>query len=374
LSDSALRWAALNLHLRAHPRLRRRIVARVVAGDDPVAAYRAGVEPPDASLLAAARAEIELGRRHGVSFLTLADEAYPALLKASSDPPPFLYVRGRLQAEDVLAIAVVGSRRATPHGIEQARRIAGGLAARGFVVVSGLARGIDAAGHRGALEAGGRTVAVLGSGLQRVYPAEHRRLAEAIAERGAVISEFPLTAPPLKYHFPERNRLIAWLTWATVVVEAAADSGSLITADLAAGEGRMVYAVPGPVGEPQTVGTNRLLRQGALVCRDAGDVIEDLAPQLVEAAGNLTGDRAGNDFVTGGERSTRGDDPARRLNTLQRQVLAEIPATRGVQLEALGRASRLEPGRLLAVLLELEMEGLIKQLPGLRFMAAGSLI
>ena len=148
MSDSALRWAALNLHLRAHPRLRRRIVARVVAGDDPVAAYRAGVEPPDASLLAAARAEIELGRRHGVSYLTLADDAYPALLKASSDPPPFLYVRGRLQSEDVLAIAVVGSRRATPHGIEQARRIAGGLAARGFVVVSGLARGIDAAGHK----------------------------------------------------------------------------------------------------------------------------------------------------------------------------------------------------------------------------------
>ena len=372
MSDSALRWAALNLHLRAHPGLRRRIVARAVPGDDPVAAYRTGIEPPDARLLAAARAEIDLARRHNVSFLTLADEAYPALLKASSDPPPLLYVRGRLQAEDVLAIAVVGSRRATPHGIEQARRIAGGLAERGFVVVSGLARGIDAAGHRGALEAGGRTVAVLGSGLQRVYPAEHRGLAESIAERGAVISEFPLTAPPLKYHFPERNRLIAWLTWATVVVEAAADSGSLITADLAAGEGRTVYAVPGPVGEPQTVGTNRLLRQGALVCRDAGDVIEDLAPQLVETARNLAGDRAGNDFVSGCERPPPDRDPARRLNPLQRQVLAAIPTTRGVELDALGRASRLEPGALLAVLLELELEGLIRRLPGHRFMAVGA--
>jgi len=180
----------------------------------------------------------------------------------------------------VLAIAIVGSRRATPHGIDVARRLASGLAAAGFTVVSGLARGIDAASHRGALESGGRTLAFLGSGLDRIYPAEHLKLAEEIAGRGAVLSEFSFGTPPYRSHFPARNRAIAWIAWATIVVEAARDSGSLITAKLAADEGRSVYAVPGPVGERNAEGTNGLLRAGALICRGAGDVIEDLAPQV----------------------------------------------------------------------------------------------
>jgi DNA processing protein len=268
----------------------------------------------------------------------------------------------------VLAVAVVGSRRATPHGLRLASRIAAGLAMRGFVVVSGLARGIDAAAHRGALRAGGRTLAVLGSGLSRIYPAEHRGLAEQIAAQGAVVSELPLHSPPLKRHFPERNRLIAWLSWGTVVVEAAADSGSLITADLAASEGRAVFAVPGPVGEPQAEGTNGLLRQGAAVCRDANDILDDLAPQLVDAARRI-GRVDGHEKVIGPPRRPPAGEP---LTQDQRLVLQAIPASRGIGIEPLGRACGLDPGSLLATLLELELRGMIRQLPGRRFMAVGA--
>jgi DNA processing protein len=319
-----------------------------------------------------ARTEIETARRGGIGLVTMADRRYPALLRAAVDRPLLLYVRGELLPEDVLAIAIVGSRRATPQGIELAERIAADLARHGFVVVSGLARGIDAAAHRGALEAGGRTLAVLGSGLQKIYPAEHGRLAEKVSAQGAVISELPLGAAPLKRHFPERNRLIAWLTWATIVVEGTADSGSLITADLAASEGRTVFAVPGPVGEPQSEGTNALLRQGALVCRSAADVIEDLAPQLVEASRGLRNGVAGNDSNNENVgRAARRRPPVEGATPDQRLVLQAIPARRGIGIEALGRASGLDPGRLLATLLELEISGRIRQIPGRRFVVAG---
>jgi DNA processing protein len=377
MSDPAQAWAALNLRCTAQTGLRRRIIARAAPDSDPSAILRAGAGPADdrrdeARFETEARAEIETARRAGIELITLADRRYPALLRGTTDRPLLLYVRGALQPEDVLAIAVVGSRRATPQGIELAERIAADLAAEGFVVVSGLARGIDAAAHRGALQAGGRTLAVLGSGLQNIYPVEHTRLAGKIAAQGAVISELPLAAAPLKRHFPERNRLIAWLTWATVVVEGTSDSGSLITADLAAAEGRTVFAVPGPVGEPQSEGTNALLRQGALVCRSAGDIIEDLAPQLVEASRGL---RAGADGGDGGYEKVSGAarrrTPGGGSTPDQRLVLQAMPARRGIGIEELGRASGLDPGKLLATLLELEIAGRIRQLPGRRFVAVG---
>ena len=346
-------------------------MSRAAPDSDPAAILRAGAGPPDERLEAEARAEIEMARRDGIGLITPGDRRYPALLRAASDRPLLLYVRGALQPEDVLAIAIVGSRRATPQGILLAERIAADLAGQGFVVVSGLARGIDAAAHRGALEAGGRTLAVLGSGLRRIYPAEHLRLAKRIAAQGAVISELPLQAPPLKRHFPERNRLIAWLTWATVVVEGTADSGSLITADLAASEGRTVFAVPGPVGEPQAEGTNALLRQGALVCRSAADIVDDLAPQLVEASRGLrpgAGSEKGYENVIGPPRRL---PPGEASTPEKRLVLQAIPVGRGIGIEALGRASGLDPGTLLATLLELEISGRIRQLPGRRFVAIG---
>lgn len=371
MSDSALRWAALNLRCAGQTGLRRRIMSRTAPDSDPSDILRAGAGPPDERFEAEARVEVEAARRAGIGLITPADRHYPALLRVTSDRPLLLYVRGALQPEDLLAIAIVGSRRATPQGILLAERLAADLATQGFVVVSGMARGIDAAAHRGALEAGGRTLAVLGSGLQRIYPPEHLRLADRIAAQGAVISELPLKAAPLKRHFPERNRLIAWLTWATIVVEGTANSGSLITADLAASEGRTVFAVPGPVGEPQAEGTNALLRQGALVCRSAADIIEDLAPQLVEASEGLkqgAGSGSGNENVSG----PAGRRPLGKAATPdQRLVLQAIPARRGIGIEALGRASGLDPGRLLATLLELEISGRIRQLPGRRFVAIG---
>ncbi len=317
----------------------------------------------------------DLARRFGAELLTLGDDAYPRLLRLSSDPPPHLFLRGRLIDEDALAIAVVGSRRATAYGLDVATRIAAGLAGAGFTVVSGLARGIDAAAHRGALHAGGRTLAFLGSGLNRIYPAEHLELAEKITARGAVLSEFPFGTPPLRAHFPRRNRAIAWISWATVVIEAARDSGSLITAGLALDEGRAVYAVPGPVDAPNAAGTNALLRDGALVCRSAADIIEDLSPQLVEAAASIAAGR-GAAYSPGDAGLPGGPGPDGGAGTLDgrltpddRLVLKHVPGTRGIDVERLGETCGLPPGRLEAVLLELEIRGLIRQLPGRRFMA-----
>jgi len=302
-----------------------------------------------------------------ITLVTLQDDGFPPLLRASSDPPPVLYVRGRLEPDDRLAVAVVGARRATPHGTRTAARLAEGLASRGFTIVSGLARGIDAAAHQGALAGGGRTVAVLGCGIDRVYPREHVRLADAIAARGAVVSELPLGTPPLRRNFPERNRLIAWMSWATVVVEAARDSGSLITAGLAAEEGRLVFAVPGPPGEPNAEGTNGLLRAGAICCRGAGDVLEDLTPQLVETAAALAAGRppAARDGPAVPAAALRG------LSEEQRRILQALPPTRGLDAETLGAACGLAPGRLLSDLLELELRGLVRPLPGRRFLRSG---
>jgi DNA processing protein len=400
MSGSALRWAALNLYCAGQPGTRRRLLREPApsggGGDDaagagaarPHGGAAAWIPAAAAALLesrwedAAAR-EIERARRLGVDILTPEDEAYPPLLRAASDPPFVLYVRGGLAPGDALAVAVVGSRRATPHGLHLAESIAGGLAAAGFTVVSGLARGIDAAGHRGALAGGGRTIAVLGSGIDRIYPAEHRRLAEAIARSGALVSELPLGAAPLPRHFPERNRIIAGLSWSTVVVEAARDSGSLITAALAAEDGRAVHAVPGPVGAPGAEGPNALLRDGALICRSAGDILEDLAPQIVEAARRQAPSAAvpppAPDTVPGGPAGAGGAAPAAPgpagapgadLTAAQRSVLAALSPVRGTGVEDLARRCGLPPGTLLATLMELELLGLARQVPGPRFLSA----
>src|SRR5436309_11499796 len=357
------------MHFAASPGRRQRLNSGVLRGSG-TRDWSSLLEPLTSELHPgweeAALDELDRARRQGATVLTLEDESYPRLLRVASDPPWVLYVWGELRPEDVLAIAVVGSRRATRHGLEVASGIGRGLAASGFTIVSGLARGIDAAGHKGALEGGGRTIAVLGSGLDRIYPVEHRRLAEAIAHSGAVVTEFPYGTAPLKRHFPERNRLIAALSWATVVVEAAHGSGSLITADLAADEGRAVFAVPGAVGEPNAEGTNDLLRRGGLVCRGALDVLEDLAPQVADAARLFAPSRPAERVAAV---TASGDAPA-GMSDDQRRVLERMPLTRGIGIERLGQACALAPGALLAVLLELELNGLVRQLPGRRFVRA----
>lgn len=367
MAGSALRWAALNLRCAGRPGTRQRLfrtVAERGMPGDPDSILECAAALPGPNRDDEASRELERARRSGFGILTLEDAGYPALLRVLSDPPLVLYVRGRLTPGDALAVAVVGSRRATPHGAHLAAGIAGGLGRAGLTVVSGLARGIDAAGHRGALAAGGRTIAVLGSGVDRIYPEEHRRLAGAIAERGAVISEMPIGTPPLARHFPERNRIIAGLCWATVVVEAARDSGSLITAALAAEEGRSVHAVPGPVGAPNAEGPNGLLRDGASVCRSAEDVLEDLPPRIVAAArGRAPGPGDPASGPPGGEARVA-------LTAEQRRVVGALPATRGIGVEELGRRCGLPAGTLLATLLELELLGRVRQIPGPRFLAA----
>lgn len=214
----------------------------------------------------------------GASALTLRDARYPALLRQIAAPPPVLFVRGNVEALSRPQLAVVGSRHPTPSGRQTAHAFAAHLGAAGLAITSGLARGVDAAAHEGALAAGVATLAVAGTGLDRVYPACHRDLAERIAEHGALLSEFPPGTPPTAANFPRRNRVISGLCLGTLVVEAAPHSGSLITARLAAEQGREVFAIPGSIHNPLARGCHALLRQGAKLVETATDVLEELGP------------------------------------------------------------------------------------------------
>jgi DNA processing protein len=209
------------------------------------------------------------------AFLRPSDEGYPAALRVI-DSPPGVWVLGSLSPDDALAIAIVGTRRATPYGLEVAERLAFDLADRGVTIVSGLARGIDTAAHRGALAAGGRTVAVLGCGVDRIYPSENLRLARSIQERGALVSQFGPGTPPRPYHFPERNLTMAGLALGVVVIEAPDRSGALITARFASDIGREVFAVPGKITSEPSRGPHALLREGATLVRDWSDVVQEL--------------------------------------------------------------------------------------------------
>lgn len=272
------------------------------------------------------------------------DEAdYPEWLRRIYDPPALLWTRGRLVAgEGERAVAVVGSRSATPLGLAFARTLAADLAAAGLTVVSGLARGIDTAAHQGALEAGGRTVAVLGSGLDALYPRENAALARAIARDGAVVSEFPPGTGPWKQNFPRRNRTIAGWARATVVVEAGEKSGALHTARAALEEGRDVLAVPGHPSLPGCAGTNALLRDGAALVRDAGDVLAELGLAPAGPAARAT--PAANDPV---------------LDAMQRAAPASI--------DELATRTALPMPELLVRLSVLELAGRVRRLPGALF-------
>jgi DNA processing protein len=266
---------------------------------------------------------------------------YPSWLAQMHDPPPALWVRGRLDpAEGARAVAIVGARAATPLGQGFARVLAADLAAAGLTVVSGLARGIDTAAHVGALEAGGRTVAVLGSGIDRPYPQQNARLAEAIAEKGALVSEFPPGTEPWKGNFPRRNRTIAGWSRVVVVVEAGERSGALITARVALEEGRDVMAVPGHPSVPAAAGTNALLRDGAAVVRDARDVLAELGLDPAAAAA-----------------AAPAGDPL--LAALRRGVPATLE-------EIASRVARPVP-ELLARLSELELSGAVRRVSGALF-------
>lgn len=243
---------------------------------------RAGLERRPLENLLQTRARLDLDAeiakvaRAGARLVTLADDEYPTLLRQLPEAPPVLYVRGTLEPADAQALSVVGTRKATAYGREAARELALQLARDGITIVSGLAHGIDAAAHSGALDGGGRTLAVLGCGIDRVYPVDHRALADAVAQRGALLSEFPVGTPPDGRNFPRRNRIISGLALGVLVVEAPENSGALITATVAAEQGREVFAVPGNIFNPSSRGSNRLIQDGAKLVMGVDDILLEL--------------------------------------------------------------------------------------------------
>jgi DNA processing protein len=291
------------------------------------------------------------------TVLSPRDRRYPHLL-ATAASPPTLWVRGSLVADDALAIAIVGTRRATAYGLDVAERLAFDLAARGVTIVSGLARGIDTAAHRGALAGGGRTIAVLGCGVDRVYPPENVRLAADVARRGAIVSQFPPGTKPLPHHFPARNRTLAALALGVVVVEAPQQSGALITAAFAGDLGREVFAVPGRIGTEQSAGPHGLLREGATLVRGWADIVQELPNPWRRAV------RAPRDV----EEGRHGPDD----NSEEGRVLAMLSAE-PQHIETLLQRGGADVARLSATLVALELEGWARQLEGQRWVrAAGS--
>lgn len=303
--------------------------------------------------------EIERCAKKGFRIITQTSPDYPALLLHIPDPPPLLYCYGAMAATQC-HIAMVGSRKATAYGKLNAKTLAGELAAEGIGVVSGMARGIDTAAHIGALEGGGRTVAVLGSGLECVYPAENLKLSHRIAENGAVISEFALDAKPEPHHFPQRNRIISGMALGTVVVEAADRSGSLITARLAAEQGREVFAVPGSIHAATARGTHNLIRQGAKLVENAGDIIEEIAPQLSALPDQPPGSGNSIPCPAAPEQVPLTADEARLM-----AAMGPYP----VHIDELARRCGLEMGPMSAILLRLELKGAVVQEPGKYFHA-----
>ena len=293
--------------------------------------------------------EIERARDAGIAIVPFTNPNYPARLRTIADPPPFLYVKGNILTDDDKAVAIVGSRSASEYGRRVARDLARGLASLGFTVVSGMARGIDGSAHESALQAGGRTIAVLGSGVERAYPAEHEMLYRRIGENGAVLSELPIGTRPLAFNFPARNRLISGLSLGVVVVEATEKSGSLITATLAVEQGREVFAVPGEVGSSRSRGAHRLIRQGAKLVESVDDIIEEIAPQLLDRTGSAT-QRAPRVLPQNASDAARTIFALLQENTLQVDQVIERTGMSAAQV--------------LETLLDLELQGLLRQLPG----------
>lgn len=299
----------------------------------------------DSDNQAAVAAALEWSSAAEQNIVTLADPEYPQCLLEIADPPALIYVRGRLDLLNRPALAIVGSRNATPQGLQNAERFAAAFADAGLAIASGLALGIDGAAHRGALAAGGDTVAFIGTGIDRIYPARNRDLALEIGAKGAIISEFPLATPVCAANFPRRNRLISGFSRGVLVVEAAVESGSLITARLAAEQGREVFAIPGSIHSPQSRGCHKLIKQGAKLVETAQDVLEELRWGTSRTAQPATSIKVGD---TGNELlSAMGFDPC---------GLDELAGRSGLTADALS-----------VMLLHLELDGRVASLPGGRY-------
>ncbi len=326
-----------------------------LAWQSPVDALQAaGLSPKLAERVSQARSSVDLEKymahvaAQGISILTWDDDLYPPRLKEIDQPPPVLYVRGTLTKEDAWAVAVVGTRRVSAYGRQVTEDLASFLAANGVTVVSGLARGVDAIAHQSALKAGGRTLAVLGCGVDRVYPPEHQQLAEKMMSSGAIVSDYAPGTPPDASNFPPRNRIISGLSMATVVVEAGDTSGALITAQFAVDQGREVFAVPGNILAPQSKGTNRLIAQGARPMLSARDLLDIL---------NLT-------RVTE-QRQVRKVLPADEVEASLLNVLTHEP----LHVDEIRNQTGLPIERVSATLTMMELKGLVRQTGGMNFVA-----
>jgi DNA processing protein len=356
-------WLALNLIPQIGPVRVRKLLQyfgspeRILAAKSSEILHVEGFGLAQAESLAGWEAQVDLEgelqkiRERGLTVLTQEDELYPPLLKEIHDPPLVLYVWGELTKRDHNAIGVVGSRHATIYGMNATKKLSFQIAYSGYTVVSGLARGIDTAAHEAALAANGRTIAVIGSGIGKLYPPENMALAERIAQNGAVISEYPVDRAADRQTFPYRNRVVAGWSSGLLVVEAPIRSGSLITAQQATEQGRAVYAVPGPIDKPTSAGCNRLIQQGAKLVMDGGDILDDLmvlfptAPQAPKV---------------------EEPKPAAPL-TLDEDILFKAMGTEERHIDEISDLSGLTPATVSVTLMRLEMKRLVRVLPGRRY-------
>jgi len=300
--------------------------------------------------------EIAKASARGAAIIPVNDERYPLPLRHLHDAPLALYVKGELRRSDLLAVAVVGARRASVYGCMQAGRLAGDLARAGFTIVSGFARGIDSAAHDAALKAGGRTLAALGNGLAGIYPRENEALAEQVIKHGALISELPMDTAPTAANFPPRNRIIAALSLGVLVVEASQRSGALITARLAGELGKEVFAVPGDINRPQTRGVHRLIREGAKLVASIDDILEELGPLALP--------------VQVSEDTAPAQDPrVFALNVRERKIY-DLLNTTPKDIDQITREAGMAPGNVASTLTVLEIKRLVRRHPGRRYAKA----
>ena len=314
-----------------------------------------------------AAAQQEKMMEAGAELVTLGDPRYPQLLREIFDPPILLFSRGRVDLLSSISVGVVGTRRPTPYGLAVSERLSADLTHAGLTIVSGMARGVDSAAHKGALSAGGNTVAVLGCGVDVIYPSENRKLAAEIAAKGLMVSEFPMGATAFPQNFPIRNRVISGLSVGVLVIEGAQYSGSAITAKLAMDQGREVFAVPGNITSKASWGPNLLIKQGAKLVQDWNDVVAELPAEsrrhLIEAGKQRLAAEMGE---TAGQAPA--SDAQAELGEAARRALVLLKVDASTHLdEVLEKAEDVSPSEMIAALFELEMLGLVKQLPGKNF-------
>jgi DNA processing protein len=373
-ADESLHWLALRMSAGVGTRKAGRLVEIFRT---PQAIFRASRSELEAAGLSAAVAQSiasgcafeEAAEQHekvaqlGVELVPITDSRYPARLREIFDPPPLLYARGRVELLGHLMLGVVGTRRPTPYGMQVATRLSKDLSEAGLTIASGMARGIDTAAHRAVLDAGGDTIAVLGCGVDEVYPAENRKLSESLASRGLVLSEFPMGAPPFPQNFPVRNRIISGMSAGVLVVEGGEYSGSTITAKLASEQNREMFAVPGNVTSKMSWGPNLLIKQGAKLVQEWNDVVTELKAEdrrrLVEQCRNRLNL---NDKIAD---ESSGAVLASEINNDARAILKVLKHDAPVGLDALIDAVEgLDTSDVIAALFELELGGMVRQLPG----------